>query len=170
MDTSNKIDHTDKKKILGYMSEITQDYGKALDYWKDYVTTRPPSDNDQTPFREAIKILINSQSDKPVFFELLRKHVQWMSRGLSTLQKLFAEMRVDTIKPEMILEKLKELQGSPDYDLILENFYNTMIRVHKRRSEQFHTDLAKIYLQKALKGVPGAQEEFRYFIRDPTSW
>lgn len=152
------------------MYEITQEYSKALELWKDYVTSRPVQDNDQTPFREAIKILINSQSDKPIFFDLLKKHVQWMARGLTTLQQLFAGVRVETIRPEMIHDKLKDLQGSPDYDLILENFYNTMIRVHKWRSDQFHTDLAKIYLQKALKGVPGALEEFRSFIRDPTSW
>ena len=51
-----------KKMILAFLFEIIEDYSKALDYWKDYVFSKA-SENDQTPFKVAIRILINSHSN-----------------------------------------------------------------------------------------------------------
>lgn len=157
-----------KKMILAFLYEIIEDYSKALDYWKDYVFSKA-SENDQTPFKVAIRILINSQSNKPLFFELLVKHSEWLSQGISSLQQLFGQVRIDTIMPDTIHDRLRALRDSKMYNNIMENFYNTMIRVHKIRSETYHTELAKIYLKKALNNQPERYDDFRTFIRDPNS-
>lgn len=168
VEKESQVDVTLKKMILAFLYEIIEDYAKALDYWRDYVFSKA-SEQDQTPFKVAIRILINSQSNKPLFFDLLVRHVEWLSHGMSTLQQLFGNIRIDTIMPDTIHDRLRSVKESKDYHSIMENFYNTMIRVHKIRSETYHTELAKIYLKKALSGSASDYEEFRAFIRDPTS-
>lgn len=75
--------------------------------------------------------------------------------------------------PDSIHDRLKHLKDSKEYDKIMENFYNVMIKLHKIRSETYHTELAKIYLKKVLANQSQLNEsqykEFREFIRDTTS-
>ena len=168
VDTENQIDPSLKKMILAYLYEIIEDYSKSLEHWKDYVSIKHAEGN-QIPYKVAIRILINSQQNKSLFFELLLKHVEWISQGISSLLQLFSQVRIDTILPETILERLKMISTSKDYDKILESFYQTMIQVHKLRSEPFHTELAKIYLKKVVNNKPDQHEEFRKFITNTQS-
>lgn len=168
VEREGQFDAALKKMILAFLYEIIEDFAKALDYWRDYVFSKA-SEQDQTPYKVAIRILINSQSNKPLFFDLLVRHVEWLSNGISTLQQLFGNIRIDTIMPDTIHDRLKIVKDSKEYNKIMENFYNTMIRVHKIRSETYHTELAKIYLKKALSGNSSEYDDFRNFIRDSTS-
>ena len=86
MEADSSTDVNLKKVILAYLFEIIENYAKALDYWKDYVIVKH-AEQEQIPFKVAIRILINSQSDKPLFFELLAKHLSWLAQGISSLTK-----------------------------------------------------------------------------------
>ncbi len=82
---------------------------------------------------------------------------------------MFSQIRTDAINPGTIHDRLKTLKDRPEYDKIMENFFSTMIQVHKMTDEIYHTELAKIYLRKVLKGKVSDYDEFRRFIKDPNS-
>ena len=154
--------------VLAYLYEIISDFSKALDHWKDYVAIKH-AEGEQTPYKVATRILINCQDNKSQFFELLIKHVEWFSQGMNSLFQLFAQIRTESILPDTIHDRLKLISGSKEYDKILENFYKTMIQTHRIRSAPYHTELAKIYLKKVLNGQVNLHQEFRNFIKEPSS-
>lgn len=68
--------------VLAYLNEIVEDYETSLEQWKLFVVSKNfEKDPDQSPFRVAIRILLSSQSNKPLFFDLLCKHIEWISQG-----------------------------------------------------------------------------------------
>lgn len=72
--------------------------------------------------------------------------------------------------PDAIHDRLRTLENTPSYSKILEHFYMTMIKMHKIRSELYHTELAKIYLKKVMAGSSNdIYNEFNGFIRDPNA-
>lgn len=80
VDADIQIEAHEKKYILTFLFEIIEEFSKALNHLKDYVVVNHNS-MDQTPYKVATRILISSQSNKPLFFELLIAHIEWLAQG-----------------------------------------------------------------------------------------
>ena len=72
-----------KYTILAFLYEIVKMFAKSLDSWKKVSILSKVGDTDNSHYTNSIRILINCQSDKSLFFNLLSDHVNWLAKGKS---------------------------------------------------------------------------------------
>ena len=96
-------DHALRYTILAFLNEIVNEYSKSLNNWRNVAELKKTS-NDETPYSNAVRILINSQRDTQEFFKLFSEHIKWLAKSINFdffnpletyLDQLFSKIRVD---------------------------------------------------------------------------
>jgi len=70
-----------KFTILAFLNEIVNQYSNSLSNWRN-VAELNVGGSDESPFQHSIRILINSQKDKNLFFNLLSEHIVWICKSI----------------------------------------------------------------------------------------